>query len=143
MTEHRDDAAFREILEQLRETGFKKSPLRLAYEREVHDLARVRRELERAGVSQAELARRLHGLRRACGKRFKEASPPLVREYVYYATARKYGDPLGPDYDALRRRKTDAEIIESASRPIRDLDDRLNEADFRAWYEEVYCKEKG
>ena len=80
---------------------------------------------------------------RACGKRFKEASPPLVREYVYYVTTRKYGDPLGPDYDALRRRKTDAEIIESASRPIRDLDDRLNEADFRVWYEEVYCKEKG
>lgn len=119
MAEHRDEAGFREILSQLHETGFKKSPLRLAYER------------------------RLQGLRRACGKRFKEASPPLVREYVYYTTTRKYGDPLGPDYDALRRRKTDAEIIESASRPIRDLDDRLNEADFRVWYEEVYCKEEG
>ena len=100
-------------------------------------------ELESAGVPQAELARRLHGLRRTCGKRCKEASPPLVREYVYYTTTRKYGDPLGPDYDALRRRKTDAEIIESASRPIRDLDDRLNEAAFRGWYEEVYCKEEG
>lgn len=100
-------------------------------------------ELESAGVPQAELARRLHGLRRTCGKRCKEASPPLVREYVYYTTTRKYGDPLGPNYDALRRRKTDAEIIESASRPIRDLDDRLNEAAFRVWYEEVYCKEEG
>lgn len=143
MAEHRDDAAFREILAQLHETGFKKSPLRLAYEQEVRDLARVRRELEAAGLTQEALARRLHGLRRACGRRFKEASPPLVRAYVYYATARKYGDPLGPDYDALRRYKTDAEIIESASRPIRDLDDRLNEADFRTWYEAVYCKEKG
>lgn len=106
-------------------------------------ISRACGELESAGVPQAELARRLHGLRRTCGKRCKEASPPLVREYVYYTTTRKYGDPLGPDYDALRRRKTDAEIIESASRPIRDLDDRLNEAAFRVWYEEVYCKEEG
>lgn len=41
MAEHRDEAAFREILAQLHETGFKKSPLRLAYEREVHDRARA------------------------------------------------------------------------------------------------------
>ena len=46
MAEHRDEAGFREILAQLHETGFKKSPLRLAYEREVHDLARVREALQ-------------------------------------------------------------------------------------------------
>ena len=71
---------------------------------------------------------------RALGKQFKEAAPPLFQEYIYAATAQRYGDPLGPTYEQLRQRKTPAEIIASASRPIRDLDDRLTVERFLAWY---------
>lgn len=46
----------------------------------------------------------------------------------------KYGDPLGPTFDMLRRTKSCREIIESASRPIENLDNRLTFDGFRAWY---------
>lgn len=44
------------------------------------------------------------------------------------------GDPLGPTFDMLRRMKSCREIIESASRPIENLDNRLTFDGFRAWY---------
>lgn len=66
------------------------------------------------------------------------SAPPLFREYIWYATAQKYGDLLGPDYEALCRRKTPAQIIESASRPIDDLNNRLTLDGFKQWFEEVY-----
>lgn len=49
----------------------------------------------------------------------------MSADYIYAATAAKYGDPLGPTYDMLRRTKNCREIIESASRPIENLDKRL------------------
>mgnify|MGYP000591598730 CR=1 FL=1 len=55
-------------------------------------------------------------------------------DYIYAATAAKYGDPLGPTFDMLRRMKSCREIIESASRPIENLDNRLTFDGFRAWY---------
>ena len=42
--------------------------------------------------------------------------------------------PLGPTYDMLRRTKNCREIIESASRPIENLDKRLTFDGFQAWY---------
>ena len=45
-----------------------------------------------------------------------------------------YGDPLGPAYETLREVKTCAQIIESASRPIEDLDNRLTLSGFQKWY---------
>ncbi len=58
----------------------------------------------------------------------------MFREYIYEATATKYGDPLGPTYEMLRAHKTCEQIIESASRPIEDLDDRLTLEGFLQWY---------
>ena len=55
-------------------------------------------------------------------------------EYIYAATAAKYGDPLGPDYESLRRRKSCAEVIEAAARPIKNLDERITIEGFREWY---------
>ena len=49
----------------------------------------------------------------------------MSADYIYAATAAKYGDPLGPTYDMLRRTKNCREIIESASRPNENLDKRL------------------
>lgn len=53
------------------------------------------------------------------------AAPPLFRENIDAATAEKYGDPPRPTYEALRKTKSDRQIIESASRPIEYPDDRL------------------
>ena len=72
--------------------------------------------------------------RRELGRQYKEAAPPLLREYIYAATAAKYGDPLGPDYESLRRRKSCAEVIEAAARPIKNLDERITIEGFREWY---------
>lgn len=117
--------------------GIKNSPLRLDYERKVRALSDLRDRLYRQGVPEEETARRLHSERRELGRQYKEAAPPLFREYIYYATAQKYGDPLGPDYMTLRKRKSAREIIESSSRPIDDLDNRLTASGFLEWYQEV------
>ena len=58
----------------------------------------------------------------------------MSADYIYAATAAKYGDPLGPTYAMLRRPKTCREIIESASRPNENLDKRLTFDGFQAWY---------
>lgn len=42
--------------------------------------------------------------------------------------------PLGPTYEMLREKKTCKQIIESASRPIEDLDNRLTLDGFQQWY---------
>jgi len=120
----------------LGETGIKGSRLRREYEERVHALTKLSEELAREGLPEEQIARTLHEKRRALGADYKKAAPPLLREYIYDRTARKYGDPLGPSYEALRETKTDAEIIASASRPIRDLDERISPEDFARWFAE-------
>ena len=115
--------------------GVKDSALRHEYEEKVRTLQDVTDKLRSEGCSEAEIARTMHEMRRDLGKEYKEAAPPLFREYIYAATAAKYGDPLGPTYDMLKEKKTDAQIIASASRPIKDLNDRLTFDGFKQWYE--------
>lgn len=133
---------FRKEMRLLEEKGMKNSALRLEYEEKVRSLAGLKKELEGQGLSEEAVARRLHGQRRELGRQYKLASPPLIRQYIYYATEKKYGDPLGPEYKVLRRRKTDGEIIESAVRPIRDLDERISTEGFEKWFREIYRAEK-
>lgn len=73
--------------------------------------------------------------RRSLGHIYKEAAPPLFCEYIYDMTERKYGDPLGLTYEMLRKKKTPEQIMESASRPIKNLNDRLTIGGFKEWYE--------
>lgn len=129
---------FERELKLLRSGGLKDSELRLEYERKVRGLGTFRDLLRASGSSEEETAKKLHNERRRLGKEYKDAALPLLREYILYATENKYGDPLGPDYETLRKYKTAAEIIESASRPIRDLDERLSIDGFIKWYHEVY-----
>ncbi|MCR4668864.1 MAG: hypothetical protein K5774_05730, partial [Clostridia bacterium] len=126
---------FENELEQIKRLGIKDSPLRAAYEEAVRDLRAIPEKMRAAGFSEEQIARDMHTKRRELGRQFKEAAPPLFREYIYAATAAKYGDPLGPTYEVLRQEKTCGEIIDSASRPIKDLDDRLTLEGFRRWYE--------
>ena len=127
----------------LHETGLKSSQLRKEYENRARELADLPQELENC-YDEEQIARIMHEKRRELGRQYKEAAPPLFREYIFFATAQKYGDPLGPTFEMLRKVKTCREIIESASRPIADLDDRLTEDGFRTWYENIYrrCERK-
>ncbi len=125
---------FKSELKLLQENGFKDSPLRLEYEEKVRNLKDLEKELRKQGLPEKEIAYTLHNKRRELGKIFKEAAPPLLQEYIYVATANKYGDPLGPTFEQLAERKTYAEIIESSSRPIEDLDNRLTVDGFIEWY---------
>ena len=119
----------------LQQSGLKSSTLRHAYEQQVADLRELPQKLAAEGKTEEQIARAMHRMRRALGERYKLLSPPLFREYIYAATKAKYGDPLGPSFDDLRKTKSCRQIIESASRPIKDLDDRLTLDGFRAWYQ--------
>lgn len=115
-------------------SGLKDSTLRREYERKVQELRGMPAVLAAEGKTEEQVARAMHDMRRELGRQYKLAAPPLLREYIYAATAAKYGDPLGPSFDALRRTKSCRQIIESAARPIEDLDDRLTLDGFRTWY---------
>ncbi len=128
MTEFEKEIALIKII------GLKTSPLRLEYENKVHELRSVPEKLNAEGYTEEQIARAMHEKRRELGRQYKEAAPPLFREYIYEATAAKYGDPLGPTYEMLREKKTCKQIIESASRPIEDLDNRLTLDGFQQWY---------
>lgn len=128
------DEEFLKELKLLQENGLKGSPLRLEYEEKVRNLKDLEKELRKQSLSEKEIAYNLHNKRREIGKIYKEAAPPLLQEYIYVATANKYGDPLGPTFEQLVERKTYEEIIESSSRPIEDLDNRLTVDGFIEWY---------
>ena len=130
------DEEFLKELKLLKENGLKDSPLRLEYEEKVRNLKDLEKELRKQGLPEKEIAYTLHNKRRELGKIFKEAAPPLFQEYIYIATANKYGDQLGPTFERLAERKTYAEIIESSSRPIEDLDNRLTVDGFIEWYKQ-------
>lgn len=114
--------------------GLKESSLRREYEQKVAELCRLPQKLETEGKSEEQIARIMHQARRELGKQYKLAAPPLFREYIYAATEQKYGDPLGPSFEMLCKTKSYRQIIESASRPIENLDNRLTIEGFRAWY---------
>lgn len=130
MTEFEQEVAL------IRKMGLKESPLRQEYEQRVAALHQLGNRLLASGKTEEQTARILHAERRELGRQYKQASPPLFREYIYAATAAKYGDPLGPTYEQLRRTKTCAQIISSASRPIENLDNRLTLDGFEQWYQE-------
>ena len=132
------ESQFKTEYAQLLTHGLKSNPLRLEYERKVRELADYRDRLYRENRSEEEMARLLHEARRELGREYKDAAPPLFREYIFFATAQKYGDPLGPDYDTLSQRKSAKEIIESATRPIEDLNNRLTLDGFKDWFDDVY-----
>lgn len=126
---------FEKEYDELLKYGLKTNPLRLQYEQKVRELAAYRDKLYSENKSEQEIVELLHKARRDLGREYKDAAPPLFREYIFYATEQKYGDPLGPDYDTLKMKKTSKEIIESAIRPIKDLDNRLTLEGFKEWFD--------
>ena len=132
------DSELTKEIKELQENGLKTNPLRLEYEEKVHELSKLKYELFQSGLEVEEIARILHGKRRELGIIYKDAAPPLFREYIFYATEQRYGDPLGPDFQALRKKKTAEQISESSTRPIEDLNNRLTVDGFVRWYKEFY-----
>ncbi len=130
-----DEKEFQAELKLLLRDGLKENPLRKEYEDKVAKLAVLATELVAQGESEKDIARMLHAKRRELGAQYKHAAPPLLCEYIYYATKKKYGDPLGPSFADLCKKKTYAEIIASSSRPIADLDKRLTIDGFKEWFE--------
>ena len=119
----------------LQKSGLKNSDLRREYERKVSELRKLPQKLAAEGKNEEQIAWIMHQTRREIGRQYKLASPPLFREYIYAATAKKYGDRLGPTFEMLCKIKSYQQIIESASRPIDDLDNRLTLEGFRDWYQ--------
>lgn len=71
-----------------------------------------------AGASSEDIARTLHGNRRALGVKYKDLTPEPKLSEIYERNLEKYGDRLGPSIEHLRGRGTSWEhIIESAKRP--------------------------
>ena len=126
---------FERELAFLQQINFKTSSIRAEYERKVHALKTLGESKLASGCPVEEVSRKLRSKRRELGKIYKEAAPPLFRQYIYWATENVYGDPVGPSYEQLRQRKSCEEIIESSSRPIPDLDQRLTLEGFKKWYE--------
>lgn len=64
---------------------------------------------------------------------YKELTPEPLRDYIYELKEARYGDRLGPTYDYFKTelKKTDAQIIASASRTNSDIDKFLS--GFEEW----------
>ena len=93
---------FEKEITLIEKIGLKTSPQRLEYEKKVRELRSMPEKFKAEGYTEDQIARAMHEKRRELGRQYKEAAPPLFREYIYEATAAKYGDPLGPTYEMLR-----------------------------------------
>lgn len=78
---------FEKEIALIEKMGLKTSPLRLEYEKKVHELRRMPEKLKAEGYTEDQIARAMHEKRRELGRQYKEAAPPLFREYIYEATA--------------------------------------------------------
>lgn len=91
----------------------------MKYENEVRLLKEKAKKLKEEGKTSEEIARILHSDRREIGLKYKDLTPPELREKIYKMNMKEYGDPLGPSIDYLRnvKGKTWDQITESAGNP--------------------------
>lgn len=122
------------ILEELR-NGVKSNPLREDYENEVKGLSQLEAELRQQGRTEEKIARQLSQARRDLGVKYKNATPEILREFIYDRNIKKYGDPLGPTFDWLvNYYKGDYQkLIDAAKRPNPDINKVLNGEEFLNW----------
>jgi len=92
--------------------------LREAYEQSVRALPSLAAQLRQAGADEEAVARAVHAGRRALALNFKSLTPEPQRSRIEAHTIAAYGNPIGPDIEALRARgRSWEEIAESACRP--------------------------
>ncbi len=94
-------------------------PERQAYLDDVGQMHKIYEEAKARGDSKENIGKMLQKMRREIGEKHKDLTPKEFREEIYKRNIDKYGDPLGPTVDWLRKKggKTWDEIIESALRP--------------------------
>lgn len=132
----RMDEEYERELKILENGGFAGNPYRKDYLEKISRLQLRAFEMEAEGMEEEQIAREIYQERRNLARDFRDATPPLIREYTCYKTSLKYGNPIGPTYDQLYSKKHSCrKIIEGASRPSDHLEERLNIDDFKAWYE--------
>lgn len=113
------------------------NPLRVKYEEKVRDLVSLKNKLEKQGLSKREIAYEMWKARRNLGIKYKNMTPALLRDYIYYVNTERYGDPLGPTFDFLEKKNNynyDA-IIKSSQTPNNNVDGLLSK--FQVWLEDV------
>lgn len=91
-------------------------PLRQEYIKEVRNLKNTVDLLYNQGKTTEEVARTVSQMRRDLGIKYKDMTPPELREMIYKTNMEDYGDPLDPTIEYLRNKKGKSweEIIESA-----------------------------
>lgn len=75
--------------------------IRDGYNDEVRKIGEISRALQNSGKSLEEVARECHGLRRSIGEKYKNMTPDSLRADIYQRNIPKYGNELGPTFDAL------------------------------------------
>jgi len=72
-------------------------------------------------------------MRRDLGVIYKNATPPLLREFILERNMKKYSDPLGSTFEYLVniRGRTLEQIAKSSSRVNQDIEAEL--APFESW----------
>lgn len=75
--------------------------LRRKYVKEVEGLKNDLADMREKGYSEEYIARTLNEKRRAIGEKYKDITPPELRERIYQRNLRIYGDKLGPTIDFL------------------------------------------
>ncbi|MCX7569304.1 WXG100 family type VII secretion target [Tumebacillus sp. DT12] len=120
--------------------SIKNHPLRQEYENSVKELSTKEQELRAQGLSNKEIAGELHQARRDLGLKYKDLTPPDLREYIYEINKGRYGDPLGPTFNSLLEKNMERglsteeayqAIIQSSYRPNPDVDKLLG--GFKQW----------
>lgn len=129
------DAEIEAIKEEVRE-GVKNHPLRRAYEEEVRNLASLEEKLRSEGQSDEQIARTLYESRRELGRKYKDATPELLREYIYEENMKRYYDPLGGSFEFFEDKYEGDynKIIKNAQKPNPDIDAFLSK--FGDWLKE-------
>lgn len=139
------DGAINAIVDKIG-SDVKGNPLRQSYEDKVASFSQYQAEFnalskldstmnELAGLpgQQTFLAQSANQARRDLGGQYKDATPEPLRDFIYERNLETYGDPLGPTYEFLVdvKGKTNADIINAASRPNGDINKTL--APFKTW----------
>lgn len=115
---------------------FKNHPLRKAYEAEVAALAaeadRIIAEAQGDRSKLKQGAREMWQKRREIGARYKDVTPTLLRDYIYWKNERRTGhDKLGPTWEYLEKKKSYPEIIRGSATPNPDINAFLG--GFKDW----------
>lgn len=100
------------------------------------NLASLEEKLRSEGLSDEQIVRTLYESRRELGRKYKDATPELLREYIYEVNMKRYHDPLGGSFEFFEDKYEGDynKIIKNAQKPNPDIDSFLSK--FGEWLKE-------